>query len=115
MKLNFDCVFYYVSDLPRSIHFYANILGFRLISQNTVARFDLDGVLFELVPTGDETKLGATAGLCLRVDDMAGAIAALSSKGVQTAAKEVKEGGILSLFKDPDGNQICLWQYPAGT
>jgi catechol 2,3-dioxygenase-like lactoylglutathione lyase family enzyme len=111
MKFKFDCVFYYVSDLSRSTRFYADVLGFRLVSQDAVARFGLDGVLFELVPTDDPAKLKAAAGLCLQVNDMSEAVANLQSKGIQTTAPEMKEGGILSSFKDPDGNQISLWQY----
>jgi catechol 2,3-dioxygenase-like lactoylglutathione lyase family enzyme len=111
MKFKFDAVFYYVSDLPRSIRFYADVLGLRLVSHDAVARFDLDGVLFELVPTNDRAQLKAVAGLCLEVDDMSEAVASLRSKGVQTAVPETKDGGILSSFKDPDGNQISLWQY----
>ena len=39
MKLKFDCIFYYVSDLDRSIRFYTNVLGFKLSSRDFVARF----------------------------------------------------------------------------
>lgn len=47
----FDCVFYYVSELDRAIAFYTAVLGFELASRDAVARFRIDGVLFELVPS----------------------------------------------------------------
>lgn len=111
MSLSFDCVFYYVSDLSRSIRFYRDLLGFRLVSQDAVARFDVNGVLFELVPTADPSRLGTPSGLALKVDDMEAAVAELGSRGINAATPESKEGGILSFFEDPDGNTICLWQY----
>ena len=49
LKLNFDTVFYSVTDMDASVAFYRDTLG-PLVSQEFVARFDLDGVLFELVP-----------------------------------------------------------------
>jgi len=57
MKYHFDCVFYYVTDMERAISFFTDILGLKLISRDVVARFDIDGVLFELVPALDKTKL----------------------------------------------------------
>lgn len=53
----FDCVFYYVTDLDRAILFYTTVLELRLFSRDTVARFRVDGVLFELVPTSDPALL----------------------------------------------------------
>ncbi len=50
MTLHFDCVFYYVSDVDRAILFYRDVWGFKLVSQAIVARFDIDAVLFEIVP-----------------------------------------------------------------
>jgi catechol 2,3-dioxygenase-like lactoylglutathione lyase family enzyme len=61
MKLAFDCIFYYVSDIERAIRFYTDILGFKVSSKDYVARFDIDGVLFEVVPTTDKSKLGGAA------------------------------------------------------
>jgi len=49
-EFHFDCVFHYVSHMDLAIRFYRDILGFKLISRDVVARFDIDGVLFELVP-----------------------------------------------------------------
>jgi catechol 2,3-dioxygenase-like lactoylglutathione lyase family enzyme len=115
MQFRFDAVFYYVSDLERAIRFYTDVLDLRLRSRDVVARFDLDSVLFELVPTVDKSRLQGrgNARLCLRVDDMSRAIQQLQDKGVRTTRAEEKEGGILAFFFDPDGNEICLWQYSA--
>jgi catechol 2,3-dioxygenase-like lactoylglutathione lyase family enzyme len=113
MQLKFDCVFYYVSDLRKAIRFYRDVLGMRLLSEDVVARFDVDGILFEVVPTHDKSKLQGhgNARFCLQVEDMRQALTDLQAKGVETTSPEVKDGGVLSSFKDPDGNEICLWQY----
>ncbi|MGB7847899.1 MAG: VOC family protein [Candidatus Acidiferrum sp.] len=112
MTLHFDCIFYYVSDLDRSIRFYRGILGFKLISRDTVARFDIDGVLFELVPAPQNGALpqDGNARLCLRVDDAAVALRELGLNGVRADAAQDKGTGLPGTFKDPDGNEICLWQ-----
>jgi len=113
MTFHFDCVFYYVSDLDQAIHFYRDLLGFNFISRDVVARFDLDGVLFEVVPSSVKTKLehAGNARLCLRVDNVEGALQELKSKGVRTGHSCDKSTGVLGSFEDPDGNEICLWQY----
>lgn len=113
---HFDCIFYYVSDLYRSIRFYTDVLEFKLTSQDAVARMDVDGMLFELVPTRDPDKLcgKGNARLALRVNDMEAATQALRAKGVDTTEIEDKGGGLLAFFCDPDGNEICLWQYLHG-
>lgn len=116
MQFDFDAIFYYVSDLERAIKFYTDVLGFELQSHDCVARFRIGGVLFELVPTQDSSKLrgGGNARLCLKVDDIHLAILDLRSKGVPTASAQSKENGLLTCFNDPDGNEICLWQYTFG-
>ena len=117
VEFRFDCVFYYVSDLERAIRFYAEILGFRLTSRDVVARFDAGRVRFELVPAPDRAKLEGegNARLCLEVDDVEAALAELRNLGVPTGAAQAKPGGVLGIFWDPDGNEICLWQYRTGT
>ena len=112
MKLNFDCIFYYVSDIERAIRFYSEVLGFKLSSRDFVARFHIDGVLFELVPA-DKTKIsgGGNARLCLKVDDVEATLQELKEKGIATSSAQKETGGLLAAFHDPDGNEICLWQY----
>lgn len=113
MKLAFDCVFYYVSDVGRAVRFYTDVLGFKLSSRDFVARFDVDGVLFEIVPTSENDKVagGGNARLCLKVDDIQTTLQELQQKGVVTSQPKKETGGVLASFQDPDGNEICLWQY----
>ncbi len=112
-RFHFDAVFYYVSDLERSIRFYRDSLGFKLVSRDDVARFDIEGVLFELVPAPDTKAVDGhgNARLCLRVPDAAQALNELRDKGVSIRPPESKSTGILGRFRDPDGNEICLWEY----
>ncbi len=108
-----DCVFYYVSDLDRAIQFYTTVFGFRLSSRDAVARFHLDGVLFELVPASDPQVLSGrgNARLTLAVDEIEDAARELRAKGVPVSdVHQVSNGRLVSLT-DPDGNEIILWQY----
>jgi catechol 2,3-dioxygenase-like lactoylglutathione lyase family enzyme len=113
MTFHFDCVFYYASDMEQSIHFYKDVLGLKLVSQDVVARFDIDGVLFEIVPSAMKTKPrhGGNARLCLQVDGVEEALQELKAKGVHVGHAQDKGTGVLGTFEDPDGNEICLWQY----
>ena len=112
-ELHFDCVFHYVSHMDLAIRFYRDVLGFKLISRDVVARFDIDGVLFELVPAPVKENLHAkgNARLCLRVENVEQALNDLRAKGVPTSPAVDKGTGVLGSFEDPDGNEICLWQY----
>jgi len=113
VKFQFDCVFYYVTDLKRSVSFYSDIMGLQLVSQDVVARFDIDGVLFELVPTTEKIKLqgGGNARLCLKVDNIQKALDELQKKGIQSSQVQDVENGMLASIKDLDENEIYLWQY----
>lgn len=112
-RFQFDCVFYYVHDMEKAISFYSDVLGLRLTSRDVVARFDIDGVLFELVPMRDEGELtgDGNARLCLKVKDITQAVEYLSTMGTHATEIQKVENGKLSSFEDPDGNEICLWQY----
>lgn len=113
LKLTFDAVYYHVADMEKSIAFYRDVLGFRLTSRDYVARFDLGGVLFELVPNPPDNVLSGTgnARLSLGASDIRQATRELQARGVATTPIKDEPGGLLSFFKDPDGNELCLWQY----
>ena len=49
-KFSFDAVYYHLKDKEKRIGFYRNVLGFPPQSRDNVARFKVNGVLFELVP-----------------------------------------------------------------
>ena len=112
MPLKFDSVFYYVSDLDRAVVFYQNVLGLHLASKDRVARFDVDGVRLELVPTKHAERYGGTgnARLCLRVDNMNAERNDLMRFGVMSSDPVDEGPGLLSTIHDLDGNEICLWE-----
>jgi catechol 2,3-dioxygenase-like lactoylglutathione lyase family enzyme len=112
LKLSFDAVFYHTTDMAKSIAFYRDVLGFPLVSRDYVARFDIDGVLFELVPnpTGSPVAGSGNARLSLGVKDIHEAVLELQVRGVTTTPIKQEPGGLLSYFNDPDGNELCLWQ-----
>ena len=113
MNFHFDCIFYYVTELDRSIRFYRDLLGLKLLWRDAVARFDIDGVLLELVPIAGNHKVSSegNARLCLRVENAEETLRQLKAKGIATKELSDKGTGILGSFEDPDGNEICLWQF----
>jgi catechol 2,3-dioxygenase-like lactoylglutathione lyase family enzyme len=114
MTFHFDCVFYYVSDMDRALRFYRDVLGLKLVSRDYVTRFEVDGVLFELVPVPHHGSIqgNGNARLCLGVYNVEEALAELQRKGVRTSKTQTKEG-VLGSLTDPDGNEVCLWQMSA--
>jgi catechol 2,3-dioxygenase-like lactoylglutathione lyase family enzyme len=111
MRFAFDCVFHHVTDMDAAVSFYSGTLGLRLISRDVVARFDIDGVRFELVPASGAPAAGAGgARLCLSVDDLRGAIAELRAAGARVGDVREVENGLLAPFEDLDGNEIWVWQ-----
>jgi len=113
VEYRFDCVFYYVRDLDGAIQFYERVLGLPLVSRDVVARFRVDGVLVELVPTTDSRALSGqgNARLTLAVDDLEHAMADLARKNVRTSAVHVVANGRFMTLHDPDGNVVMVWQY----
>ncbi len=113
LKLSFDTVFYYVTDMEASIAFYRDTLGLPLVSHDYVARFDLDGVLIELVrlPPGSVVPGSGNARLCFSVPRLQETLEQMRARGIATSAIQNKEGGKLAFFRDPDGNELCLWEY----
>ena len=89
------------------------VSGKHPVSRDVIARFDIDGVLFEIVPSAAkiESPRGGNARLCLQVESVEDSLRQLKSKKVHTGHAENKGAGVLGSFEDPDGNEICLWQY----
>ena len=103
LKLSFDTVFYYVTDMDASIAFYRDTLGLPLVSRDCVARFDLDGVLIELVrlPPGSLVPGSGNARLCFSVAHLQQTVEQMHARGIATSAIKNKEGGKVAFFRDP--------------
>ena len=113
LKLSFDTVFYYVTDMEASIAFYRDTLGLPLVSIDYVARFDVDGVLIELVrrPPGSVVRGSGNARLCFCVANLRETLEQMHARGLPTSDIQSKKGGKLAFFRDPDDNELCLWEY----
>jgi len=113
LKLSFDTIFYYVTDMEASINFYRQTLGLPLVSQDYVARFDLDGVLIELVPLppGSVVPGSGNARLCFSVANLQETVEQMRARGISTSKIKEQKDGRLAFFRDPDGNELCLWEY----
>ena len=113
LRLSFDAVFYYVTDVKQAVSFYRDALGLPLVSQDYVARFDLDGVLIELVPVppGSVVPGNGNARLCFTVKNLEQTLDQLHDRGIVTSTIRKKKDGKLAFFRDPDGNELSLWEY----
>jgi len=113
LRLSFDTIFYYVTDMEAAIAFYRDTLGLPLVAQEYVAQFDLDGVLIELVPLppGSVVPGSGNARLCFSVANLQETVEQMRARGVSTSKIKEQKDGRLAFFRDPDGNELCLWEY----
>jgi catechol 2,3-dioxygenase-like lactoylglutathione lyase family enzyme len=102
-----------VTDLDRSTRWYRETLGLEQMGHGGWPEFRLgeNVFLYLLDPTniGKEFRGPHTAGIALRVADVAEAKAALEAKGVEFEG-EVFDTGVCHMapFEDPDGNAFIL-------
>jgi len=101
-----------VSDMDRSIAFYRDVLGMKLLGNygGEFAEIDAPGVRFGLHPGGKlplkEHSRHMSIGL--RVDDLDAAKKTLEERGVKFVKAPRDEGLRLAYFTDPDGNPMYL-------
>ena len=95
-----------VADQDRAKDFYCDVLGFELVSDNTMGP---DQRRVQVCPPGAETSPGSLKGLVVETDDLDADVKALTARGLAI------EGGIQDApwgryvtFADPDGNGIVL-------
>jgi lactoylglutathione lyase len=113
-----------VGDLDRSIAFYTDVLGMRLVARNAfpAGRFTLafvgyeDAPLIELTHNWDTPayELGTGFGhIAIEVDDAYAACAAIKARGgaVVREAGPMQHGStVIAFAEDPDGYRIELIQ-----
>jgi MOSC domain-containing protein YiiM len=112
----------YVSDLARSVDFFANTLGLPVQYSDAsfgYASLDAGPVRMGIaqVDTQDadqRANVGRMTGLGFGVPDLKAAFAELERKGVTFPMKPSKQpwGGFMALFSDPDGNTFYLDELP---
>ena len=125
-KVQFWGIRYQVKDVNRSIKFYTEQLGFRLVQQagSAFASVSNDGLTILLsgpgssgsrpMPDGRQQEPGGWNRIVLKVSDLDMLVAKLKKAGLHFRNEiEVGPGGKQIQVEDPDGNPIELFQ-PAG-
>ncbi len=104
-----------VKDVERSVAFYRDSLGMKLLFQAppNLAFFDCDGIRLMLSPSEGTTESFSSI-VYFKVDDIAKTHEALSSKGVafdrepHMIAKMPDHDLWMAFFRDPDRNLLAL-------
>jgi predicted enzyme related to lactoylglutathione lyase len=116
-------VYYNVADMKKSVAFYRDVLGLRVVDENPYwTSLDVGGVRVGLhwaegkkIPYVGRDEHGPHAGACLtlRVDDIRATVRELESRGVRVLG-EVTDNpwGSLATIEDPDGNVLKMMQPP---
>jgi catechol 2,3-dioxygenase-like lactoylglutathione lyase family enzyme len=109
-----DFVSVLTQDIPRAKKFYGELLGLPIETEGeNDMEFKLGQVTLDVF---DPSSLGqpfapSTAGIAIRVPDVAAARAELEAQGVEFDG-ETRDTGVchMAFFKDPDGNALMLHQ-----
>jgi catechol 2,3-dioxygenase-like lactoylglutathione lyase family enzyme len=124
------CTLLQVFDMPASIHFYRDVLGFEVLetSERRGDQFDWawlrlnDAVLMlntayeqpdrPAAPDAARVSAHADTGLFFRCPDVEAAYRHLRANGLEVAEPRVAPYGMKQLYvRDPDGYQLCFqWQ-----
>jgi predicted enzyme related to lactoylglutathione lyase len=107
-----------VTDIGRAVGFYSDTLGLEVLDQQERwAELEANGLRIGLNARDDETPSGeGGAVLAFQPEgELEGAVDELSGKGVEFAGGISEHPwGRLASFKDPDGNDLQLYEPPKG-
>lgn len=107
-----------VADQDRSLAFFTEKLGFRIVTDQPFddrqrwIELALPGqqtglVLFTM--EGDEDRIGAMSNIVFLSDDVSATYAELSERGVEFEAEPVAaDWGTSAILRDPDGNRFVI-------
>ncbi len=103
---------YPVTDMPRAIAFYHDVLGLEKagLESDYWVEFDVDGATFGIGNFEQVGKPGTAQSLALEVTDMAATRADLAKREVESSEPFETQICWISMVRDPDGNQIWLHQ-----
>lgn len=107
-----------VADVERSVTFYRDALGIKLLFQAPpgLAFFDCGGIRLMLSQPEGDFKPGLSSVLYFRIDDIEGVQSRLKSRGVpfvdepHLIAKMPDHDLWMCFFKDPDGHTMALME-----
>lgn len=103
---------YPVTDLPRAVAFYRDVLGLKQhgLASDFWVEFDLGGATFGVGNFEQVGTPGAAQSLAIEVADIAAFRALLTERGVEVSEPHDLSNCWVSVLRDPDGNQIWLHQ-----
>ena len=119
--MSFEIVSVPVTDQERSKVFYQEILGFKLLREESMGSSGSKWI--QLAPPGctttialvtwfDSMKPGGLQGVMLNSSDIEGDHRLLTARGLQLSNIEQQPWGRYAMFNDPDGNGWILRQPP---
>ena len=100
-----------VSDMAKSIKFYSETLGMKLIANygGEFASLETNGLRLGLHPGRKPgPPLGRDMSLGVQVDDIAAVKKTLESRGVTFEKRVQDRGALIENFADPDGTPLYL-------
>ena len=117
-KLTFGYANFFVSDFERSLRFFRDQLGLKVLTEDEsfgYASFDTGPAQIAFAKASDQPELiGRHTGIGLIAEDINLAYEEMRAAGVEFEMPPSKQpwGGVLALFKDPDGNIFYLDEIP---
>ena len=117
-KLTLGYANFFVSDFERSLRFFRDQLGLKVLTEDEsfgYASFDTGPAQIAFAKTSGQPELvGRHTGIGLIAEDINLAYEEMRAAGVEFEMPPSKQpwGGVLALFKDPDGNIFYLDEIP---
>jgi|Marorgknorr_s2lv_3_1036020.scaffolds.fasta_scaffold00623_12 predicted enzyme related to lactoylglutathione lyase len=118
-SLTLGYVNFFVSDFDRSLGFFRDQLGLKVLTEDSdfgYASFDTGPAQIAFAKAGDDQVelIGRHTGIGLIAEDIHITYEQMRAAGVEFEMPPTRQpwGGMLALFKDPDGNIFYLDQIP---
>jgi catechol 2,3-dioxygenase-like lactoylglutathione lyase family enzyme len=112
-EIAFIC--YPVSDLPRAVAFYTDVLGLKQagLASDAWVEFDINGACFGLGNFPQLGQPGTAQSLALEIEDLDGFRRDLAAKGFETSDPFETPVCFITGVADPDGNRVILHKLKA--